>query len=93
MSQKMTAQAVRRRRGRAIRKQRRLARTVFTRAGHLFRWLRAVVAAARDAVLRFAEACARTARAFRQVLTTPVSGGELPRPRPRPRALERPERR
>lgn len=93
MSLKTTVQAERRRRGRAIRKQRRLARTVVRDTGRLSCWLSAVAAVARDAVLRFAEACALTARAVRQALTTPVSGGELPRPRPRPRALDRPERR
>ncbi|MCW1805292.1 hypothetical protein [Brachybacterium squillarum] len=96
----MTAQAERRRRGRAIRKQHRAARAVLAGAGKV----RAFVDAVRAGLQRLAEACVAmlrgwfeawrlSARAIWQALTTPVNGGELPRPRPRPRAIDRPERR
>lgn len=100
MSQKMTAQAERRRRGRAVRKQHREARAALANA-----WkVGDLVDAVRTGLQRIAEACAAmirswceawslSARAIWQALTTPVNGGELPRPRPRPRAIDRPERR
>ena len=74
MSHKTTIQAERRRRGRAIRKQRREERAMTASTRRVID----ILDSCRDAALLFVEACALTARAVQQALTTPVNGGRSP---------------